>query len=202
MHLIQIENPAHLVGVIQTLATGSFEKKFGLMPSSDVVSAFGLVTQDLSVEQINTGLGTLVEMGFCPDAVLFRRWCLGQKTFTNADEVADSYIDKHGALSLLIRYLNNHDTQITTAIKEAYNECCHLWSGVISQQDQFKAEYAFKGHYEFIVKQAIRDKRMAQPYVPPIAIKHKHAEAGHAPIGREEALKILSEIQQRLDEVA
>lgn len=170
MNLVEIKSPNHLVGIIQSLATGSFERKFANAQLADVANAFGFVTQDLTPEQINLGLTTLLEMGYCPDAVLFRRWCLGKKEFDNTDSIADSYIGKHGALSQIIKWIDNPKTPITVAQKQAYDETYHLWANLHSSSDNIRAELAFKDVYEHIVKGLVADRVPCSPYVVPQAL--------------------------------
>ena len=62
--MIQIHSPSHLVAVIQGLAIGSFEKRYGAMKTADVVNIFAFVTQDLTPEQLVAGINTMANKGF------------------------------------------------------------------------------------------------------------------------------------------
>lgn len=181
MNLITINNPAHLTAMIKSLTSGSFERKYHDLTSDQITAGYAFATQGLSQEQLNTGLQTIVEMGFCPDAALFRRWCLGQKSFDNTDAIADSYIGKHAALHRLEKWLANKNEPITEAIKQAYDATYQAWREIHSSSDRVKAELAFKDEYQAIVNQLVRDGVHCQSYQPPIAIAAQASQQPHIP---------------------
>lgn len=180
MNLVQIQSPAHLVNTIQSLATGSFERKFANLKTVDVVNAFALATQGLTIEQIHTGLNTLLEFGYCPDAVLFRRWCLGQKTIDHTDHIADSYIGKAGALANIIKWLSDDATPITVAQKQAYDETFHMFAQISyagsATQATYEAHSAYKDTYEHIVNKLVKERVPCQDYIPPVAISQSASQ--------------------------
>lgn len=166
-------NIPKLVGVIQTMVTGSFAKKYGNMNLNDVVSVFGVLTSDLSNEQINQGLNTVLQMGFCPDVALFRRWCLGLKGFDNADHIADSYIAKTGALASILAWRDDDTRQITVAEKLAYDDVYH----VFEQADRLPsmmitAHVAFMDRYEMVVREMVANRQPCQVWQAPVALEH------------------------------
>lgn len=197
---IQINSPAHLVSIIQTLSTGSFEKKYGGQDMASVVAGFAFVTQDLSQEQITLGINTLLEMGFAPDAVLFRRWCLGLKGFDNTDAIADSYIGKAGALANIKRWLDDSTTPITVAQKQAYDETYHMFDEVKysgnASYAQTQADSSFKDAYEFIVNQLVKERVSCQMYVAPVAIdvQGPARQEHHQPASKEFAQSVLDKL--------
>lgn len=181
MNLVAINNPSQLTAMIKSLASGSFERKYHDLTSDQITAGYAYATYGLDQAQLNTGLQTIVEMGFCPDAALFRRWCLGQKSFENTDAIADSYIGKHAALHRLEKWLANKNEPITEAIKQAYDATYQAWREIHSSSDRVKAELAFKDEYQAIVNQLVRDGVHCQSYQPPIAIAAQASQQPHIP---------------------
>ena len=179
MNLVTINNPSQLTAMIKSLTSGSFERKYHDLTSEQITAGYAFATQGLSQEQLNKGLQTIVEMGFCPDAALFRRWCLGQKSFDNTDAIADSYIGKHAALHRLEKWLANKNETITEAIKQAYDATYQAWREIHSSSDRVKAELAFKDEYQAIVNQLVRDGVHCHDYEPPIAIEAQASQQRH-----------------------
>lgn len=196
---IVINSPAHLVGIIQSLTTGSFEKKYAACDMADVVATFAFATQDLSQEQLVLGVNTVLEMGFCPDVALFRRWCLGQKAFDTTDHVADSYIGKAGALASIKRWLDDKTAPITVAQKQAYDATYHMFEAVKHAKNadyaQTTADSAFKDSYEHIVNQLVKGRMPCQAYVAPVVITQQQDKPqDHIPASREFASSILARL--------
>lgn len=167
MHLSKIDNPSQLIAIIKSLTAGSFERKHRELSGEQIVSAFAFATQGLNQEQLQTGIKTVLEKGFCPDAALFRQWCLGNVDFRFDDEIADSYTGKNAALGKIIKWLDEPKTTITQAQKQAYDETCHLWTDILSKQDRQRAEAAFKDAYEHIVKGLVKQRIACQIYRQP-----------------------------------
>lgn len=198
MQLVKIQNANQLTDIIHSLVTGSFEKKFKGVKPADIVNAFAFATQGLSQEQIQTGIKILLDKGFCPDPALFRQWCLGNRDFTFADEIADSYVGKNGALNNIIAWLeNDKTTAISTAEKQAYDACYTLWQGIHSEKDRQKAELAFKDFYEKRVAELVKARVPCQAYIAPVAIAAKDAKKD-VPASREYAMSILQNIGRNL----
>ncbi|WP_432481641.1 hypothetical protein [Moraxella sp. ZY200743] len=192
---IHIESPAHLVEVISTLATGSFENRYGSKPLNSVIATFGFVTQDLTQLQMNIGIAKMVEMGFCPDAALFRRWCLGLNGFDNSDAIADSYIGKNAALANILAWLDNPKTKITLAQKQAYDAVYHMFRDIHSDYDKNHAYAAFKDHYEFIVQALVSDRKPCQYYEPPVTLQApQDAPQAHIAVPNERAKEFIAGI--------
>lgn len=158
----------NILGQIQMLVPSSFAKKFGKSDATSLTTAMNLCLDGLSQGQITQGLTTVREMGFCPDPALFRRWCLGLTDFENT--IAATYIGKHGALAKLTEWLDNPNTTISTAIKQAYDETYPLWRDVNTASDRTRAEMAFKDSYEHIVNMMVANKQPCQDYIAPIAV--------------------------------
>lgn len=203
MQLMTISNPNQLTDVIHSLVTGSFEKKFKGVKANEVILAFGLVTHDLSQEQIHLGINTVIEKAFCPDPALFRQWCLGNRDFSFNDEIADSYVGKHAALANITKWLeNNKQSKISLAEKQAYDECYTLWQNIFSEKDRQKAELAFKDFYETITKELIKNRVPCQAYVAPVAITKQHSEPTRERVSEERRQYWLNKIQETIGAVA
>lgn len=199
MQLAQIKSPAQLTDIIQSLVTGSFEKKFKNTKSDDVITAFAFCTQGLSQDQLQTGIGILIEKAYCPDPALFRKWCLGQKDFTFDDEIADSYTNKHHALSQITKWQGNPSEPITMAMKQAYDDTYHLWQDIVSEADKTRAELAFKGAYEHIVKGLVKERIKCQAYVQPIMLTDEKPITPKKPIAdKETAMAFLAKLKPAL----
>lgn len=192
---IQIQNPAHLVQIIQNLTMGSFAKKYGSQDPNHVITAFGFVTQDLTQDQLNAGLGKMTQMGFCPDAALFRCWCLGIDGFDNSDAIADSYIGKNAALANILAWLDDPKTRITLAQKEAYDAVYHMFRDIHSDYDKNHAYSAFKDHYEFIVRALVSDRKPCEYYEPPVTLQApQNAPQAHVAVSNERAKEFIAGI--------
>lgn len=166
-------NTAKLVGIIQTMVIGSFAKKYGNINIADVVSVFGVLTSKLTNQQINQGLNTVLEMGYCPDAALFRRWCLGLKDFDSADYIADSYIGKTGALSNVLAWLDDDTRSITVAEKTAYDKCYHVFEQAHRLPSlMITAHVAFMDNYDMVVRAMVANRQPCRVWQAPVAIEH------------------------------
>lgn len=196
---IHIQNPAHLVQIIQNLAMGSFAKKYGSQDPNHVITAFGFVTSDLNQDQLNAGLAKMTQMGFCPDAALFRRWCLGLNGFDNSDAIASSYIGKNAALANILAWLDNPKTKITLAQKQAYDAVYHMFRDIHSDYDKNHAYAAFKDHYEFIVQALVSDRKPCQYYEPPVTLQApQDAPQAHIAVSNEQAKEFIADIFGKL----
>ena len=158
----------HVLETIRAIVPKSFDKAFAKVSDDALIAGMDVCIRDLTAQQIDVGLNTVREMGFCPDPALFRRWCLGQKDF--GDTVADSYIGKTGALSNLIAWLNDPSAPISTAVKQAYDKTYQMFANIHSDYDKTQAHTAFKDAYEHIVKANIHERIASTPYTAPIAV--------------------------------
>lgn len=181
MNLVKINNPSHLTAMIKSLASSSFERKYHDLTSDQITAGYAYATYGLDQAQLNTGLQMIVEMGFCPDAALFRRWCLGQQTLDFSDAIADSYIGKHGALGRLEKWLADPSQPITVAMKQAYDATYELWGNIHSDSDKIKAELAFKDEYQVIVNDLVNRGIACQDYQAPIGITANQPKQVHIP---------------------
>ncbi len=186
-----------VLGTIQMLVPSSFNKKFGATSADNLVLAMSLCLDGLTDEQISLGIHTVRDKGFCPDPALFRRFCLGQGDFNHTDVVATSYIGKHGALNAIIKWQDNPKTPITVAMKQAYDETYELWQSIHSQNDNVKAELAFKDCYDKIVSELVANRVMCEIYQPPVALAKPKAPV-HVPADGDTAMSYLKQIKSML----
>ena len=170
-NIVKIQNVEHLTAMIKAIVPRSFEKTFSGLSTGEVVVGFAFCATGLSQTELNTGLAKIQEMGFCPDPAMFAKWCKGIDGFDNKDYIADSYIDKSGALANITAWIDNPTLPISQAEKQAYDKTYHMFRGINSDFDKNQAYSAFKAHYEHTVNALIEQKQVSQPYVPPTALQ-------------------------------
>lgn len=154
---IQKINTARLCQTIKAMTARSYEKTFQGLDEKQVVAAFDMCIGDLSREQIQIGLNSIRDNGYCPDPAMFRKWCLGIKGFINdVDPVKDSYKGKYDAISNIEAWLSNPSTLITNAEREAYNRVYGMFQKLEwadnYERTKFYAYEAFKDSYVDVVK--------------------------------------------------
>lgn len=187
---------AQIIAELKSIAPSQFEKKFKGLGLEQISIAIAKAVNGLTGEQIQLGFATVWEKGFIPDPVLFRQWCLGNKDFTFADEIADSYVGKHGALANLEKWLESDGkTQISVAEKLAYDDSYKMWKGIANQADRTKAEMAFKDFYDKRVKEFVQNRIACQAYTPPVAIAMQ--EKQRTAVSNERALEILAQFKEK-----
>ncbi|UNU74135.1 hypothetical protein LU293_04355 [Moraxella nasovis] len=194
----QLSTVTATIFAIKSIVPKNFAKTFDGLTMEQIAVGMNICIFDLSQEQIEQGLIAVRKNGFCPDPALFRRWCLGLKDFDNTDVIADSYINKHGALSQIIKWQNDPKTPITVAMKQAYDETYHLWISIQSSSDTTKAELAFKDCYQMIVREFVKNKKLCEPYVMPTAISQSSNEQKHTPVDGKEAQMNIDKIKRTL----
>lgn len=197
-NLVKINNVEHLTAMIKAIVPRSFEKTFGGLSTNEIVAGFTFCVAGFSQSELNTGLAKIKQMGYCPDPALFAKWCKGIDGFDNSDAVADSYSDKHHALSQIIKWQGNPSEPITMAMKQAYDDTYHLWQSVHSSSDMTRAELAFKGAYEHMVKELVKQRVKCQAYVPPVVIAHKRPKQAHTPANPSTVQTILAQLKQKV----
>lgn len=171
-------------------------KDFDLVQTTAVIRR---AIDGLTDNQIKLGIETMWQKGYLPSMLLFRQWCLGNTDFKLSDDIADSYTNKHHALSQIIKWQGNADTPITVAMKQAYDDTYHLWRDVVSESDQTKAELAFKGAYEHIVKELVKERVMCEAYTQPIMLTNEKPITPKKPIAdKETAMAFLAKLKPAL----
>lgn len=167
-------NVAKLVAILKAIVPRSFEKTFEGISTEQVVHAMRLCTEDLSKQQINTGLTQVRDHGFCPDPALFRKWCIGsydQNTFSH------SFKGKHAALANILKWLQSSKHTITNAEKRAYNRCYELFNAInyacSPEQATYFAYAAFKENYQDVVKTMLKEGEVETIWQRPNLIEKK-----------------------------
>lgn len=180
-NLVPINNTEHLTAMIKSIVPRSFEKTFDGLAMPEIVAGFRFCVQGLTQAQLNVGLAKIKQMGYCPDPAMFAKWCKGFDGFDNAYAISDGYVDKHAALHRLEKWLADSSQPITVAIKQAYDATYQAWRDTHSASDRTKAELAFKGEYQAIVNQLVRDGITCQEYQAPIGITANQPKQVHIP---------------------
>ncbi|MCK4098398.1 hypothetical protein HCY45_04300 [Acinetobacter radioresistens] len=175
---VQPIKTGQLVATFKAIAPRSFEKTFEGMPAEAINHAMKICVEDLSREQITTGLRMVRDNGFCPDPAMFRKWCLGITGFgTEQQRVVDSFKGKHAALGNIVKWLGDNTHAITNAEKEAYDRCYEMFSDIQWAKNIDRASYlayeAFKDNYVDVVKEYAEQGQQQAIWIKPVAIENK-----------------------------
>lgn len=198
-NLTPISNAEHLTAMIKAIVPRSFEKTFGGLTTTEVVAGFRFCTQGLNQVELNIGLAKIQEMGYCPDPAMFAKWCNGIDGFDSKDYIADSYINKSGALANIIAWIDNPKSPISQAEKQAYDKTYHMFRDINSDFDKNQAYSAFKAHYEHAVNALIEQKQVSQPYVPPTALQApQDAPQAQSSVSKERAQEHLAGLMAKM----
>jgi hypothetical protein len=180
---VQPIKTGQLVGIFKAIAPRSFEKTFEGMPIEAIGQAMKICVEDLSREQVTTGLRMVRDNGFCPDPAMFRKWCLGITGFgTEQQRFVDSFKGKHAALGNIVKWLGDNNHPITNAEKEAYDRCYELFADIQWAKNVDRASYlayeAFKDNYVDVVKEYAEQGQQQAVWVKPVAIENKPIAKG------------------------
>ena len=198
-NIVKIQNVEHLTAMIKAMVPRSFEKTFGGLSTNEVVAGFAFCATGLSQTELNTGLAKIQEMGYCPDPAMFAKWCKGIDGFDNKDYIADSYINKSGALANIIAWIDNPKSPISRAEKQAYDKTYHMFRDINSDFDKNQAYSAFKAHYEHAVNALIEQKQVSQPYVPQTALQApQNAPQAQSSVSKERAQEHLAGLMAKI----
>lgn len=174
---IEKTNVPRLLQTIKAIAPRSYEKAFHGMDEQVVIFAMGRAVNGLTKTQIESGLNSMFEQGFCPDPIMFRKWCLGITGFTdNVDPIHASYRKKSAALANIDAWLIDDTTSITNAEREAYNRCYGMFNDLrnnYSDRQKFHTYEAFKDFYDEVVKELVSNGVKQEIWIKPPAIERK-----------------------------
>lgn len=169
---IEKTNVPRFLQTMKALAPRSYEKAFSGMDEQVVIFAMTKATEGLTRQQLQVGLDQMFEQGYCPDPVMFRKWCLGIKGFTSdVDPVNASYKGKFAAIANIEAWLSDSSTKITNAEREAYNRVYGMFNQLQWANNQEKAKYyayeAFKDAYVDVVKELVSKGEMQSIWIEP-----------------------------------
>ena len=175
---VQPIKTGQLVATFKAIAPRSFEKTFEGMPIEAINHAMKICVEDLSREQVTTGLRMVRDNGFCPDPAMFRKWCLGITGFgTEQQRFVDSFKGKHAALGNIVKWLGDNNHPITNAEKEAYDRCYEMFADIQWAKNADRASYlayeAFKDNYVDVVKEYAEQGQQQAVWIKPVAIENK-----------------------------
>ncbi|EET82832.1 hypothetical protein HCY65_10835 [Acinetobacter radioresistens] len=184
---VQPIKTGQLVATFKAIAPRSFEKTFEGMPAEAINHAMKICVEDLSREQITTGLRMVRDNGFCPDPAMFRKWCLGITGFgTEQQRVVDSFKGKHAALGDIVKWLGDNTHAITNAEKEAYDRCYEMFSDIQWAKNVDRASYlayeAFKDNYVDVVKEYAEQGQQQAIWEQPVGIEDKKQADLYRPV--------------------
>lgn len=186
--------------MIKSIVPRSFEKTFDGLAMPEIVAGYRFCVQGLTQAQLNVGLDKIKQVGYCPDPAMFAKWCRGLDGFDNANAIADGYVDKHAALHRLEKWLADPSQPITVAIKQAYDATYQAWRDIHTASDRTKAELAFKGEYQAIISQLVRDGITCQEYQALNAITAQASQKPHIPASDEFVNEIFAKLKGRKNE--
>lgn len=204
---VQPIKTGQLVATFKAIAPRSFEKTFEGMPAEAINHAMKICVEDLSREQITTGLRMVRDNGFCPDPAMFRKWCLGITGFgTEQQRVVDSFKGKHAALGNIVKWLGDNTHAITNAEKEAYDRCYEMFSDIQWAKNVDRASYlayeAFKDNYVDVVKEYAEQGQQQAIWEQPVGIEDKKQADLYRPVPKSYLPKQSPEAKAWIDQRA
>ncbi|MCU4310376.1 hypothetical protein [Acinetobacter radioresistens] len=204
---VQPIKTGQLVATFKAIAPRSFEKTFEGMPAEAINHAMKICVEDLSREQITTGLRMVRDNGFCPDPAMFRKWCLGITGFgTEQQRVVDSFKGKHAALGDIVKWLGDNTHAITNAEKEAYDRCYEMFSDIQWAKNVDRASYlayeAFKDNYVDVVKEYAEQGQQQAIWEQPVGIEDKKQADLYRPVPKSYLPKQSPEAKAWIDQRA
>lgn len=200
---VEKTNVPRFLQTMKALAPRSYEKAFQGMDEEVVIFAMGKAIQGLSKQQLQVGLDAMFEQGYCPDPIMFRKWCLGIKGFaSDVDPIYASYRSKNAALANIEAWLSDSTTKITKAEIEAYNRCYSMFNDLklnYSDKQKFHTYAAFKDFYDEVVKELVAKGESQSIWIEPpkIEIKVKGISKDYLKQYREENPEYAKEADER-----
>lgn len=150
------------------------------MDEQVIIFAMSKAIDGLSKQQLQAGLDAMFEQGYCPDPIMFRKWCLGIKGIgEGVNPIYASYRAKNAALANLEAWLSDSTTKITNAEREAYNRCYTMFNDFkwnYSDKQKFHTYAAFKDFYEEVVKEFVDQGIPQSIWIEPVKLEKKNEE--------------------------
>lgn len=192
---VEKTNVPRFLQTMKALAPRSYEKAFHGMDEQVVIFAMGKAIQGLTKQQLQCGLDAMFEQGYCPDPIMFRKWCLGISGFGDgANQIHASYRSKNAALANIEAWLSDCTTKITNAEREAYNRCYGMFNDLkwnYSDKQKFHTYLAFKDFYDEVVKELVQQGVSQSIWIEPPKIENKvKVIKKEYPITKEEMARI------------
>lgn len=174
---VEKTNVPRFLQTMKALAPRSYEKAFHGMDEQVVIFAMSKAIEGLSKQQLQIGLDAMFEHGYCPDPIMFRKWCLGIKGFaSDVDPIYASYRARNAALANIEAWLIDDTTKITNAEREAYNRCYGMFNDLkwnYSDKQKFHTYAAFKDFYDEVVKEFVAKGEPQSIWIAPVKIERK-----------------------------
>ena len=172
----QVINTPRLLQTMKGLGPRSYEKAFQGFTHEDVLKSMSMALSGITREQVTIGLNTMLDQGYCPDPIMFRKWCLGIKGFVgDADHVKDSYKGKHAAIANIEAWRTDRSVSITNAEREAYNRVYGMFQDLQYannyEKQKFYAYEAFKDAYAEVVKELVEKGEKQELWIQPEALE-------------------------------
>ena len=171
---IEPTNVPRFLQTMKALAPRSYEKAFNGMDEQVVIFAMSKAIEGLSKQQLQIGLDAMFEQGYCPDPIMFRKWCLGIKGIGDGvNPIHASYRARNAALANIEAWLSDDTTKITNAEREAYNRCYGMFNDLkwnYSDKQKFHTYAAFKDFYDEVVRELVAQGVSQSIWVEPIKI--------------------------------
>lgn len=200
---VEKTNVPRFLQTMKALAPRSYEKAFHGMDEKVVIFAMGKAIQGLSKQQLQVGLDAMFEQGYCPDPIMFRKWCLGIKGIgEGVNPIHASYRSKNAALANIEAWLCDSTTKITNAEREAYNRCFSMFNSLkynYSEKQKFHTYAAFKDFYDEVVKDFVSSGVSQSIWIEPpkIESKIKHVSKDYLKQYREDNPEYAKEADER-----
>lgn len=199
---IEKHNVPRFLQTMKALGPRSYEKAFGGMEDEVVVFAMTKAIDGLTRQQLQAGLDQMFEQGYCPDPIMFRKWCLGIKGFeSSVDSIKGSYKGKFAAIANIEAWLSDSTTKITNAEREAYNRVYGMFNQLQWANNYEKAKYyayeAFKDAYVEVVKELVAKGESQSIWIEPpkldrpkvVAVKKDYLKKTPEQIAKEKELE-------------
>ena len=206
---IEPTNVPRFLQTMKALAPRSYEKAFNGMDEQVVIFAMSKAIEGLSKQQLQIGLDAMFEQGYCPDPIMFRKWCLGIKGIGDGvNPIHASYRARSAALANIEAWLSDDTTKITNAEREAYNRCYSMFNDLkwnYSDKQKFHTYAAFKDFYDEVVKELVAQGVSQSIWVEPIKIdtqqKYKAAPKDYLELADDEHREKQKLIELRIKEL-
>lgn len=174
---VEKTNVPRFLQTMKAIAPRSYEKVFNGMDEQVVIFAMSKAIEGLSKQQLQAGLDAMFEQGFCPDPIMFRKWCLGIKGIGDGvNPIHASYRARNAALANIEAWLSDSTTKITNAEREAYNRCYGMFNDLrwnYSDKQKFHTYAAFKDFYDEVVKELVEQGVSQSIWIEPPKIETK-----------------------------